>query len=66
MGFKELKSGIKRKHITLTIINKLKVIEQLEKGVLSFLLFTAMFCFANLDYHDDLSPQLIWINGVLL
>jgi hypothetical protein len=28
-----LRSGIKRKHITLTIINKLKVIEQPENGV---------------------------------
>jgi transposase len=33
MDSKELRSGIKRKHVTLTIINKLKVIEQLENGV---------------------------------
>jgi Trp operon repressor len=33
MGSKELRSRIKRKHVTLTIINKLKVIEQLESGV---------------------------------
>jgi hypothetical protein len=33
MGSKEWRSGIKRKHVTLTIIKKLKVIEQLENGV---------------------------------
>jgi hypothetical protein len=33
MGSKESRSRIKRKHITLTTINKLKVIEQLESGV---------------------------------
>jgi YbbR domain-containing protein len=33
MGSKGLKSGIKRKHVTLTIINKLKVIEQLENDI---------------------------------
>jgi hypothetical protein len=33
MGSKELSSGIKRKHVALTINDKLKVIEQLESGV---------------------------------
>lgn len=33
MDSKELKIGIKRKHVTLTINNKLRVIEQLENGV---------------------------------
>jgi transposase len=33
MGSEELRSGIKRKHVTLTISNKLKVIEKLENGV---------------------------------
>jgi hypothetical protein len=33
MDSEELKSGIKRKHVTLTINNKFKVIEQLENGV---------------------------------
>jgi hypothetical protein len=33
MCSKELKSGIRRKHITLTIVNKLRVIEELESGV---------------------------------
>jgi hypothetical protein len=33
MDSEELKSGIKGKHVTLTINNKLKVIEQLENGV---------------------------------
>jgi hypothetical protein len=36
MGSKELKSGIKIKHCTLTIINELKVTEQLDSHVLSF------------------------------
>jgi FixJ family two-component response regulator len=34
MGSKELRSGIKGRHVTLTTINKLKVIEQLVNGVL--------------------------------
>jgi hypothetical protein len=51
MCSKELRSGVKRNHIILIIINKLKVAEQLENGVLSFLPFRAMFCFAYLDYH---------------
>jgi hypothetical protein len=33
VGSEELRSGIKRKHVTLTISNKLKVIEKLENGV---------------------------------
>jgi transposase len=33
MGSEELRRGIKRKHVTLTISNKLKVIEKLENGV---------------------------------
>jgi hypothetical protein len=33
MGSIEFKSGIKREHVTLTVINKLKVMEQLENGV---------------------------------
>jgi hypothetical protein len=33
MGSEELKSGIKRKQVALTVIHKLKVIEQLENGV---------------------------------
>jgi hypothetical protein len=36
MGSKELKSGIKIKHFILTIINKLKIGEQLDSRVLSF------------------------------
>lgn len=49
MGSEELKSGVKRKHVTLTVTNKLKVIEELENGILSCLSFRAMFCCA-LDY----------------
>jgi hypothetical protein len=33
MGSEELRTGMKRKHVTLTISNKLKVIEKLENGV---------------------------------
>jgi hypothetical protein len=33
MGSKELKSGTTREHVTLTVTNKLKVIEQFENGV---------------------------------
>jgi len=36
MGSKGLKSGIKIKHFTLTIINKLKMEEKLDSRVLSF------------------------------
>jgi hypothetical protein len=36
MGSKELKSGIKIKHVILTITNKLKMVEKLDSHVLSF------------------------------
>jgi len=36
MGYKELESGINLKHVILTIIKKLKMLEQLDSRVLSF------------------------------
>jgi hypothetical protein len=36
MGYKELKIGIKIKHVILAIIKKLKMVEQLDSRVLSF------------------------------
>lgn len=38
MGSNELKSGRKLKHVILTIIKKLKILEQLDSRVLSFCL----------------------------
>jgi hypothetical protein len=49
MSSEELKCGVKRKHVTLTLTNKLKVTEELENGVMSYLYFRAVFCSA-LDY----------------
>jgi len=51
MGSKELKSGIKIKLVILTSINKLKMVEQLDSCVLSFLSFRTICCFLNLEYR---------------
>jgi isocitrate dehydrogenase len=36
MGSQELKNGMKRKRVTLTVINKLKVMKEIENCVKSF------------------------------
>ena len=65
MGPKELNIGIKIKCVILTLINKLKITEQLDSLVLNFcryLLLPSSGISLNSDY---LSSQLIWINKAL-